>query len=401
MSAPFLDGDSLYADVCHYAELGEHRTATSVDERTTAWVARELALAGLEVSLQPFHVDQFELRESGLRLGDELVGAFPAWPPRPTGFEGVVGALVTHPEAAPPDGGHLAILRWSYDPRASLQEVHVTAVADAARRGAAAALVVTEAPSGEIVAWNDPGAPRWPIPVALVASRDEPRLAQAASRAQAACLVVDGSLQRAVPVHNTVARLARPGPALVVSTPQSGWFRCGGERGPGIALLLGLARWAASRPGGPGLTFVVTTGHELGGPGMDLYLDEAAPPPADVRAWIHLGAGIATTTWEEQPGRRTPTGRLEPRRLLMASAELESVVERHLGQLPFVRAPGGLRVGELAPVSERGYRALGIAGAHHLHHTPADGAASTSPGLLEPIADALRQTIASLGRSPA
>ena len=33
---------------------------------------------------------------------------------------------------------------------------------------------------------------------------------------------------------------------VVVTTPISGWFGCGGERGPGVALLLGLARRVAA-----------------------------------------------------------------------------------------------------------------------------------------------------------
>lgn len=55
--------------------------------------------------------------------------------------------------------------------------------------------------------------------------------------------------------HNLIATLELPAPArggdalsappisLAVSTPTSGWFNCGGERGPGIAVFLSLVSW--------------------------------------------------------------------------------------------------------------------------------------------------------------
>ena len=43
---------------------------------------------------------------------------------------------------------------------------------------------------------------------------------------------------------NTIARYGAEGPWVIISTPQSGWFNCGGERGPGIAMSRALAAWA-------------------------------------------------------------------------------------------------------------------------------------------------------------
>src|SRR5947207_11262129 len=135
-----------------------------------------------------------------------------------------------------------------------------------------------------------PGAEPWPIPVALISPHDEPALMSSARSGAKASLLVDGLDDRDARAKNVIARLDRGKDLIVVSTPQSGWFRCAGERGPGIALFLGLARWASRRPSGSSFLFVSTSGHELGGLGMMAFQKELAPAPDRVLCWLHLGA---------------------------------------------------------------------------------------------------------------
>jgi hypothetical protein len=138
---------------------------------------------------------------------------------------------------------------------------------------------------------NSPaGAEPWPVPVVLVGQRDETVLTAAARSNIKASLLLEGEDESAAIAKNVVARMDHGKDLIVVSTPQSGWFRCAGERGPGIAMFLGLARWASKRPSGPSFLFVSTSGHELGGLGMLAFLKELAPPPEQVLGWIHLGA---------------------------------------------------------------------------------------------------------------
>src|SRR5260221_184837 len=101
-------------------------------------------------------------------------------------------------------------------------------------------------PVGALSALNrTPLAPAWKVPVVLAAGRDEAALQAAATAGNPVTVRLEG---RTVPGRgeNVVGRKAGRGKAVVVSTPKSGWFHCAGERGSGIAIWLGLARWLAT-----------------------------------------------------------------------------------------------------------------------------------------------------------
>jgi hypothetical protein len=228
------------------------------------------------------------------------------------------------------------------------------------------------------------------LPVVSVGERDLPALEAATENGSEVELVLDGEW-RAVSAKNTVAQRNGHGPAIVISTPISGWFRCGGERGPGIALALALAEWAAAED--LPCMVVGTSGHELGGLGMKAFLDEQAPHPDDVDCWLHLGAGFAARDWADGPSGPEPLPSPTPRRLLMASEDLAEAVP------PAFRGHAGLEtvsdrvVGEMAMVLDEDYRAFGLAGGHRYHHTPADGPEMTGPEILAPMADALIEAL--------
>ena len=57
-----LSGAKLYADVISYYNLGEHRTASEVDLRTSQWMLEQLRAAGLKATLQTFPLRQFSVR---------------------------------------------------------------------------------------------------------------------------------------------------------------------------------------------------------------------------------------------------------------------------------------------------------------------------------------------------
>ena len=85
-----------------------------------------------------------------------------------------------------------------------------------------------------------------PIPTLFVAPKDDVALGIAALTGSQVRMTIHGEDRRgedAVLAHNVVARIERGPRWIVVTTPISGWFGCGGERGPGVALFLGLARW--------------------------------------------------------------------------------------------------------------------------------------------------------------
>ena len=91
-------------------------------------------------------------------------------------------------------------------------------------------VAITEGSTKEIIALNAvAGAEPWPIPVVLVSPYDEPALMSAVRSGAKASLLVDGVDDRDARAKNVIARVDRGKELIVVSTPQSGWFRCAGE----------------------------------------------------------------------------------------------------------------------------------------------------------------------------
>ena len=113
-----------------------------------------------------------------------------------------------------------------------------------------------------------------------------------------------------------IARLDRGRRTIMVTTPSSGWFHCAGERGPGIALWLALARWAAQRKSAVSYQFVASSGHELDGVGLREFMRREPPRQADLLCWLHLGAGIATYDYKKTENGLERLGAASPLRKL-------------------------------------------------------------------------------------
>jgi len=393
-----LSGARLYEDVIAYYNLGEHRTASGNDLRTSQWLLEQLRAAGLKATFQSFSLRQFFIRQTRLAIDERTIRAFPLWFPRSTGADPIVGTLATSDKT---DGqgslkGRLALVRFPAAAGTAMVKgsVHSEIILAAAKAGATGVVAITESATKEIIALNSPaGAGPWPVPVVLAGSRDEPALIGAARSGARVSLLLDGEDDADANGKNVIARLDRGKDLIVISTPQSGWFRCAGERGPGIALLLGLARWASQRPSGASFLFVSTSGHELGGVGMTAFLRDLAPPPERVLCWIHLGAGIATYSWEEGSAGLKRLQEPDSRRFLMASRDLVPMLTTSFAGLPGLTPTVGRAVGEFEFIVNRGYRAFGVAAGHRFHHTPADSPEMTGPEILEPVARAFVNAI--------
>src|SRR5260370_34461880 len=90
-------------------------------------------------------------------------------------------------------------------------------------------------------------------------------------------LDVVGHYEQNVAGRNVVARLgAGKGPAIVVSTPMTGWYSCVCERGPGIANFLALARTLAAEKQPGNFVFVAAAGPENGHSGMEPFFKHRA-----------------------------------------------------------------------------------------------------------------------------
>jgi hypothetical protein len=395
MTEDFLSGDSLYQDVITYVQFGEHRTATQGEDQTTDWMAERLKACGLNVGFQSFPVDTFFVHESSLNIDGKLVQCFPLWPPHWTGPQSVRARLSLLEAEGSQQKASMALIKPSFSYGAlaySQDEGDDTVIRAAAERGAVAALVISNGPSEGIHAYNTPdGTERWPIPVALVPKRNEPALTLAAEQRVEASLLLKGSDELQVEAKNIVARLDRGGDLIVISTPKSGWFSCAGERGPGIALFLALAQWASQRDSNVSYIFEANTGHETGGSGIRRFVEDLAPAPESVLAWIHLGANIATWEWEETDSGLVKRARPDSYRVVCSNQELLPLLNTALSCLPGLEPRVGRGLGEMRLVIQTGYRGFGVnGGPYRYFHTPEDKPdVATGPELLESVATAL------------
>jgi hypothetical protein len=394
--ATHLSGARLFADVKYYADLGEHRTAQRADARTALWLREELARSGFAARLQPFAVEREDIAEASLIINGEAIPVFPQWPVTWATDGAIEAPLLSAAWGSAGDSGAcIVVTRLPPTRSASAFAPEILAPLQRMLSSPPAALVIiTEGLTGGLIALNArPGLGPWPCPVALLAPRDAEPITLAIAQNDRARLVMRGA-RAAATAHNAVGEIGAGG-AIVVTTPMSGWFRCAGERGGGVALWLAMARHVQARALPGRFVFASTSGHELGGLGGHAFLRERAPAPSDVRLWLHFGAGVATYAWS-----RNSTGLLrqsdgpDSQRYLTASTELRRLQLARLfeGQRAYTNpalVTGAGAVGEAALWLRAGNEdVVGFVAGHAFHHTPEDGPECTGPELLEPVADA-------------
>ncbi|MEE9253922.1 MAG: hypothetical protein V3U43_03235 [Pseudomonadales bacterium] len=394
-SRDYMSGAELYDDVVTYCELGEHRTGSEDDLETADWLYRSLRRVQVDAKRHPFELAQFFLERHRLQLGDDSLESFPLWPPCATGSP-VSGRLsyLSDPQALPELDGAVAVV--DVPPGDSLTPTSAHTLQRVEKAGAAAILAVTPHPSGELVALNSMrSAQPWPLPILLIGTRTRDALIAAEHNAAEVTIEIFGEHERDAIAYEVVGRIARGPRLIVVSTSYSGWFRCAGERGPGVALWLALARWANNRNTDTSFMFVASSGHELGASGIDHFMDDQAPTYEAVASWLHLGAGIATYAYEATDDGYLKTDesskhcRLLTNDATMVPLLVETFSDQELEPV-LTDAPGT----EMRMMIDRGHEVWGLAGGSAFHHSKQDlPEAITGPELLEPIARRLVRTI--------
>jgi hypothetical protein len=392
----FLAGANLYADVARYASFGSHRFGSPGDRATADWIAGELQTAGFAVEFQPVILGrQYVVEHATAEVEGASVEATPFWWPP----EDRSSFRLTAPVAREGDvTGKILWLELPYDRGAYLGPVHRAAIAQAAARGPLAILLVIGNPGDDRFAYNvtQEDTP-WPVPVVVVAGRTRAVFERAMASGAPVTLDVAGHYQRDVAGRNVVARLGTgKGPAVVVSTPMTGWYSCVCERGPGIANFLALARIVAAEKLPGDFIFVATAGHEIGHGGMELFLKQGAPPPLATLAWVHLGASNACYAWSAGPQGFTREDRVDDAlRFMVLSPSAAPLVDENFAAIKATHLVAEKQaVGELRDVQAAGYRNfLGMAGLHRFFHTPADDLGTTSPEILEPVARAFADAV--------
>jgi hypothetical protein len=403
MIPDYLTGARLFQDVERYAAFGEHRTGGKGESATTEWIADELEKAGLKTSRQTVTLRQFFVRECSLKAGNHSVLCFPWWFPRGTSPEPVRARLALPGATLQEVSGKIALVkqegRWmSPRFRADVEKM----VGDIAATGALAIVFISESPSGELVAVNTSDrAKPWHLPVVLAGPKDEKTLVAAAQAGTTVSLLADGTIDPETRAQNLFGRWGGDKDIIVVSTPKSGWFTCGGERGPGIAIVLALARWIGQRKPEVNYLLDFNTGHELHNLGTRRFLAEAAPRPERVRFWLHFGANIATWSYEQ-----TTTGLrqfADPAKypVVASHEEILPLVKNAFSHIPSVKPRVGAGIGEFSPVIEAGYRGFGVyGGPYRYFHCPNDGPQGTAPELLEPVMAAVIHALEAIEKLP-
>jgi hypothetical protein len=265
------------------------------------------------------------------------------------------------------------------------------------KAGALGVVAVVSSPSGDVTAINTPVDMLMEIPVLQIGEKDKARLDAAVAKQQPATISVQGpgGFRNG---KNTVARRGTTGKWVIISTPQSGWFTCGGERGPGIAMSLALAKWAAQRNFPVRFLFVATSGHEWTDFGAHLFHEAIAPDPKDTMLWFHLGAGFGARAYQETASGLQALDTPNATRTLMASEDmLESCRSAFAGQVTIeqpMTADLSKALGEYRLVlQERFPSSAGFWGLNANFHTPGDGADSTTAAIMEPVARSVAKVI--------
>jgi hypothetical protein len=394
-----LLGASLMKDVEAYVDFGIHRSGGAGDVATSEWFARRWKALGYDVTQTAFDLPNTDTTTASLEIGGETFDGFAQPPMAFTSAGGLVAPLAVWNPKSPGDvTKRIAVVYVERSAGApSPSAAYRDAFAKARDAGAVGAVGVISGPSREIVAINTPVDLKVGIPVLLIGEREKQRLEAGLSKKQPGKLRIEGTggMRSA---RNTVAKYGKAGPWLIVSTPQSGWFTCGGERGPGIAMALALSEWALQKQLPCRLCFTANSGHEWMYHGADVFREKDAPKPADTALWVHLGASYGARGYQETPAGVQPLETANDVSVLMVSADMDDSAKAAFAGQPGLGYPvvGTVEksAGELTALIRQGYGSyFGFFGATALFHTPVDTAASTSPAIMEPITRAIAKMI--------
>ncbi len=396
--------EQLGKDMETYASFGSKLSGTPGDLAAAKWIGGRLSDAGFAVNKVDFPVPMFDMQRAELRVGSKRIAVMPQPIVVSTPANGITARplLIRDKFEAKNAAGRIAVIVLPYGRHAAIFTGAVKPLLDAVvPQKPAAIIIVTTGPTGSIIALNTRLKPMADVPIALMAPRDLPILAEAAAEGSPITLLVTGTSRTGTSCNIVARRTAGP-KSLAFSTPRSGWGACVGERAPGTAAFLELCRWAAIRYPDHSLFAINAGGHEYDFIGTHTSLSEG-PPPAQTLIWTHLGAGLATRDAFEVLNRNGELiSSADPQRAMMVSHSLMADAVRAFQGLAGYERPievvGG--AGELSSIIDRGYtNAFAGLGIHRWCHVEDDTIEKVDAALLEPVVEAHRAVIeAAVGR---
>jgi hypothetical protein len=384
---------SLSDDVAQYVNFGIHRVGSTGEKKTAIWLRKRIAALGYRSRIDKFAVPTVLNPAGAIFVGGQEISAFPQW----NTPHNALGISISAPLKILQDAGDqpfICVTPKALNFAPNWNASHDKLVADAAAKGARALIMAIDIASAELFVCNQHSQKPLPIPVAMVQSaicrhwwQRRNKLHQfVAAAGQDASLRFAGQPMQANAL-NVVGEKSGTGQRIVISTPLTGWFHCGGERGPGIALWLRMARYLAKskRP----VTLLGTGSHEVSHLGMEHALANGAPPPEDVALWLHFGASLGATAQDAQYGFKSP------QYLVGLDATEQLAKSKLLSIMPIYVSGDNKTQGEAGQVIGAGYKKfIGMSGMFPTFHTPKDIGRAIDYAKLELIAAASEALLA-------
>jgi hypothetical protein len=368
---------TLADDVAKYVSFGIHRAGGAGERKTALWLTKKLSALGYRTRIDPFPITTL-LRPSGrIAFDGTSIALFPQWLPPAK----ALGRTITAPLLALEADSQQPAIRILTRPAknsANWTPALDAVVEEAVRKNAVALVMAIDHPSEGLYVSNQHGHASFSIPVGLCARDDVARLAAAAGNGPQAQFRVSGRMAQTEAL-NVIARKPGVGRTLVISTPLTGWFSCGGERGPGIALWLRTAAQLAQQP--QPVLMIGTGSHEIGHLGMEHALaTKTAPDPADVALWLHYGASLGATRLDARYAFKSVQA-------LVGLPQTEALAKESLsGHLDLYLTGNNKTLGEAGQIIGAGYdRFVGMSGFFPTFHTPEDRGEAIDHAKLEAI----------------
>lgn len=387
-----FNGNKLYDDVKYYVHLGIHRTATEGDNKTSAWLKNKLDGYGYKTAYLYFLVKQFFLEDASLKINNKMLKIFPLWPVQNANVS-LTATLINADKHDSPLSGKIAFIRLKAEDRKYMDHLEkLDRFNYLIEQQVKAIILVVDNAAGEIAALNTQPNASWKIPVVQIAPKDTTQLINNST----VTINIKGTLKDVL-ARNVIAKIGDGEKKVIISTPISGWFTCGGERGPGIAVFNAIAEWVSREKPPYTFIFIGNSSHELEDHrGTHVFIDKAAPKPEDVRLWVHLGASFAINGHRKTSAGIEKLDDVDPKRRVYYSANVENTIHQAFDNVKITQLKG-VALGELGVAAKYGYNTyFGFVGADFLpyFHTPVDDETATNPKILAEAALAIKKAIA-------
>jgi hypothetical protein len=338
---------------------GYHRTGTDGDEAGAAWLAREAAAQGAQVSSETFALERVDPVVACLELDGVRIDAVPVFDAPATGPDGIIGTLG-------PAGSDAAIGVAELSPQAAYSGEYRTLRRDTLHRALVIICQGSHPGMGMLNAeqFREP----YGAPAIHVASEAREVVLAAASRGNMA-RVVAASRRTPASARNVVVTI--PGrdagrAPVVVMTPRSSWWQSTSERGGGLVCWLATMRALLAAPSACDVVMTANSGHELGHLGLDDFITRRAgwdrPIEQGGTVWVHYGANLGAVG-----GSLSVVSNCDELRAQTAATLAEA------DQPPDVLAPKTLvPSGETRDIHRAGGRYVTLVGSNPLFHLPQD-----------------------------